>query len=63
MATLNEKNSPFRETHTSKVFKNTANLSLRGNTYDATHMDKFLGSAYCNLNATAKEINHNPLNA
>jgi hypothetical protein len=53
MEALNEKTSPFRETHTRKIFKNTANLSLRGNTYDATHMDKFLNSSYCNLNATA----------
>lgn len=50
MDTLNEKTSPFRETRTHKVFKNTANLSLRGTTFDATHMDRFLNSPYCNLN-------------
>lgn len=57
MESLNEKTSPFRETHTRKVFKNTANLSLRGTTYDATHMDKFLGSQYCNLNVNATATN------
>jgi hypothetical protein len=33
-------------TKTEKIFQNTANLQLRGSTYDATHMDKFLGSGY-----------------
>jgi hypothetical protein len=28
------------------LFKNAANVSLRGNTFDATHMDKFLGSNF-----------------
>lgn len=50
MQTLTEKTSPFRETQTRKIFKNTANLSLRGTTFDATHMDRFLNSPYCNLN-------------
>ncbi len=47
LATLNEKNSPFKDSKTRTIFKNTANLSLRGTTYDATHMDRFLGSTFC----------------
>jgi hypothetical protein len=48
LSTLNEKTSPFRDSKTRTVFKNTANLSLRGTTYDATHLDRFLSSEYCN---------------
>ena len=33
-------------TRTQEIFQNTANLSLRGNTYDAKHLDQFLTSAY-----------------
>lgn len=40
--TLNEKTSPFTDTKTQKIFKNTANLTLKGSTYDATHLDSFL---------------------
>ena len=43
---LTEFGSPFVPTKTQTIFHNTANLSLRGNTYDAKHMDKFLGSGY-----------------
>lgn len=32
------------------VFKDCANLNLKGSTFDAMHMDKFLGSEYCNKN-------------
>ena len=39
---LNEKTSPFKDSRTRKVFKNTANLSLNGFTYDAKHLDTFL---------------------
>lgn len=46
LQTLTENKSPFRLTQTQKIFKNTANLSLRGNTYDARHLDKFLNSSY-----------------
>jgi len=28
------------------IFKNAANVSLRGSTFDATHMDKFLSSGF-----------------
>ena len=46
MSTLDEKNSPFVPTKTQQIFQNSANLQLRGNTYDATHLDKFLSSGY-----------------
>lgn len=46
LSSLTEKDTPFRETTASKLFKNTANLSLRGNTYDARHLDRFLQSSY-----------------
>ena len=43
---LDETNSPFVPTLSQVLFKNTANVQLRGSTYDARHLDKFLGSAY-----------------
>ena len=46
LLSMQETDTPFRPTHTQTVFKNTANLQLRGKTYDATHMDKFLGSEF-----------------
>ncbi len=30
-----------------KIFKNTANLTLKGNTFDAIHLESFLSSQYC----------------
>ena len=45
--TLNEKTSPFTDTKAQQIFKNTANLTLKGNTFDATHLDNFLSSQYC----------------
>ena len=53
---LTEENSPFRETNTRKIFKNTANLSLHGGTYDAKHLDKFITSQYGSSQAVS--INH-----
>ncbi len=47
LATLDERSSPFADTKTQKIFKNTANLTLKGNTYDAIHLDQFLNSQYC----------------
>jgi hypothetical protein len=38
--------SPFRDTKSQTIFKNAANLTLRGSTYDAKHLDSFLGSGY-----------------
>ena len=46
IATLDESQSPFVPTKTERIFQNSANLQLRGSTYDATHMDKFLNSGY-----------------
>ena len=46
LSKLDEKNSPFVQTKTQKIFQNSANLQIRGNTYDATHLDKFLNSNY-----------------
>ena len=43
---MTEEDTPFKPTRTETIFKNAANVSLRGHTYDATHMDKFLGSGY-----------------
>ena len=43
---LDEKSSPFVPTKTQEIFKNSANLQLRGNTYDANHLDRFLNSNY-----------------
>jgi len=46
LKTLDEKNSPFVPTKTQQIFQNSANLQLRGNTFDATHLDKFLSSGF-----------------
>ena len=43
---MTEEETPFKPSRTQKIFKNAANVTLRGNTYDATHMDKFLGSGF-----------------
>ncbi len=42
LSSLTDKDTPFRDTKASMLFKNTANLSLRGNTYDARHLDMFI---------------------
>jgi hypothetical protein len=44
LATLDDKTSPFIDTKAQKIFKNTANLTLKGNTFDANHLDQFLSS-------------------
>lgn len=46
LSTLDEKSSPFVATKTQQIFQNSANLQLRGSTFDATHMDKFLSSGF-----------------
>ena len=43
---MTEKDTPFKPSTTQKIFKNAANVQLRGNTYDARHMDSFLGSGF-----------------
>ena len=46
LSMLKEHETPFRATKTQTLFKNAANLSLRGSTYDAKHLDRFLGSDF-----------------
>ena len=43
---MTEDETPFRPTRTQTIFKNAANVTLRGTTYDARHMDKFLSSGF-----------------
>ena len=43
---MTEDDTPFKPTTTQKIFHNAANVSLRGHTYDAKHLDKFLGSNF-----------------
>ena len=43
---MTEDQSPFKPSRTQLIFKNAANVSLRGSTFDATHMDKFLQSGF-----------------
>lgn len=43
---MTEDETPFKPSRTQKIFKNAANVSLRGHTYDATHLDKFLQSGF-----------------
>lgn len=43
---MTEEDTPFKATKTQMIFKNAANVSLRGHTYDAFHLDKFLGSDF-----------------
>jgi len=43
---MTEDDTPFKPTKTQVIFKNAANVSLRGSTFDASHMDKFLGSNF-----------------
>jgi hypothetical protein len=46
LSTLDESSSPFVPTKTQQIFQNSANLQLRGSTFDATHLDKFLSSGF-----------------
>jgi len=39
LKTLDEKNSPFRETKAKIVYRNVANYQMSGSTYDAKHLD------------------------
>ena len=43
---MTEDETPFKPTKTQMIFKNAANVSLRGTTYDAKHLDKFLTSNF-----------------
>jgi hypothetical protein len=46
MARLTEDQTPFRESKHETLFKNVANVTLRGTTFNASHLDKFLNSNY-----------------
>ena len=46
MRQLTEEDTPFRESKHETLFKNVANVTLRGTTFNATHLDKFLNSNY-----------------
>jgi len=46
LQSLTEADSPFVPSKTQQIFQNSANLQLRGSTFDASHMDKFLGSGF-----------------
>ena len=39
---MKEEDSPFKLKRTDNIFKNTANVALKGTTFDASHMDNFL---------------------
>lgn len=43
---MTEADTPFKPSTTQKIFHNAANVQLRGHTYDAKHLDKFLGSNF-----------------
>jgi hypothetical protein len=43
---MTEDDTCFKPSRTQRIFKNAANVSLRGHTYDATHLDKFLQSGF-----------------
>lgn len=43
---MTEDDTPFKPSTTQKIFKNAPNVSLRGGTYDAKHLDSFLGSGF-----------------
>lgn len=53
---MTEADTPFKASTTQKIFHNAANVSLRGHTYDATHLDKFLGS---NFGERSLQVNEN----
>ena len=41
------------------IFKNTANVSLRGSTFDARHMDSFLSSGFGEKSIMAGDGDYN----
>ena len=46
LMSMTEEDTPFKPNRTQTIFKNTANVTLRGSTYDAKHLDRFLGSNF-----------------
>jgi hypothetical protein len=63
LQSLNETNTPFVPTKTERVFKNVANLSLRGSTFDARHLDQFLSSAYGEKSFNPDRVEQSNLNS
>jgi hypothetical protein len=61
LETLTDATSPFSDTKTQKIFRNTANLTLKGTTFDATHLDNFLNSKYGQARSGYKTSTHGGL--
>jgi len=57
---MTEDDTPFKPNKTQQIFKNTANVTLRGSTFDATHMDKFLGSGFGEKSIQISSYEHLP---
>lgn len=55
---MTEDDTPFKASRTQSIFRNTANVSLRGSTYDATHLDKFLSSNFGEKSLQINEGGH-----
>lgn len=60
---MTEDDTPFRPTRTQTIFKNAANVTLRGNTYDAKHMDKFINSSFGEKSIQMGASAHHHLNS
>jgi hypothetical protein len=43
---LDEAGSPFKHSRTQRIFKDAANLQIRGGTYDANHLERFMDGDY-----------------
>ena len=43
---MTEEDTPFKPSVGQRLFRNAANVQLRGTTYDARHMDKFIDSSF-----------------
>ena len=46
LTNMTDEETPFKQSKTQTLFKNAANVALSGHTFDAKHMDKFIGSQY-----------------
>ena len=66
LMSMTEDDTPFRPSRTQTIFKNAANVTLRGGTYDAKHLDKFLNSGFGERSITLRDSvpshMHNTLN-
>jgi hypothetical protein len=57
---MTEDQSPFKLSKTQTIFKNAANVTLRGSTFDAIHMDKFLQSGFGETSIMMGNYNESP---